>query len=78
MRKFSRRGDVTSVVSSEQGKLVQEDDEVKTLIKLNEVLSTSSPWTNKYSTRPTHGQENAYVSLNLLNKTCPTHGRGST
>ena len=34
-RKFSGRGDVTSVCSSEQGKLVQKDDEVKTLDKTN-------------------------------------------
>ena len=32
-RKFSGRGDVTSVSSSEQGRLVPEDDEVKTLDK---------------------------------------------
>ena len=32
-RKFFGRGDVTSVSSSEQDKLVQEDDEVKTLDK---------------------------------------------
>ena len=33
-RKFSGRSDVTSVNSSEQGRLVQEDDEVKTLDKI--------------------------------------------
>ena len=46
MRKFSGRGDVTSVCSSEQGKLVQIEDEVKALDK-TKVLSTSNPRTNK-------------------------------
>ena len=76
-RKFSGRGDVTPICSSEQGKLVQIEDEVKALDK-TEVLSTCNPRTNKCSIRPTHGRANAYASLNLLNKTRPTHGRGST
>ena len=46
-RKFSGRGDVTSVSSSEQDKLVQEDDEVKTLDK-----------TMRFCPCPAHGQIN--------------------
>ena len=58
----------------------------KNLGQLNKDLSTSNPWTSKYSTsntrtnkcsiRPTHGRENAY-EFKLVKKTCPTHGRGS-
>ena len=59
-RKFSGCGDVTSVCSSEQGKLVQRDDEVKTLDKTKwgfvhvqpkdeQIFYTSNPWTSKCS-----------------------------
>ena len=46
-RKFSGRGDITSVSFSEQGRLVQEDDEVKTLDK-----------TKWFCPRPAHGRVN--------------------
>ena len=46
-RKFSGRGDITSVSSLEQGRLVQEDDEVKTLDK-----------TKWFCPRPAHGRVN--------------------
>ena len=36
----------------------------------------SNPWTNKYSIRPTHGQENAY-ELKLVKNTRPDHRRGN-
>ena len=39
-------------------------------------LSTSNPWTSKYSIRPTHGRENAY-ELKLVKNTRPDHGRGN-
>ena len=48
----------------------------KNLGQLKKDLSTSNPWTSKYSIRPTHGWENAY-KLKLVKKTRPDHGRGN-
>ena len=48
----------------------------KNLVQLNKDLSTSNPWTSKYSIRPTHGRENAY-ELKLVKNTRPDHGRGN-
>ena len=48
----------------------------KNLVQLNKDLSTSNPWTSKYSIRRTHGRENAY-GFKLVKKTRPEHGRGN-
>ena len=48
----------------------------KNLVQLNKDLSTSNPWTSKYSIRPTHGRENA-CRFKLVKKTRPEHGRGN-
>ena len=44
--------------------------------KDEQIFNTSNPRTNKYSIRPTHGQENAY-ELKLVKNTRPDHGRGN-
>ena len=50
-------------------------------------MSTSNPWTSKYSIRPTQGQTNIqyvqhmdekmHTNLKLVKNTRPNHGRGN-